>query len=141
MAYRQGPKSRYGEKLLDPRWQKVRLEVLARDKFTCQVCNATEKTLHVHHIAYQGCDPWETDTELLLTLCAECHEAETVDHPSSVASMLELLARMGVRTAFQLDILNSNIDMAYCDQATGNWPEAWREGVRRHLAGWPFTKD
>jgi len=64
----------YSEKLRDPRWQKRRLEILARDKFECQQCGATDKTLHIHHKAYlPKTEPWDHPDWLLETLCAECH--------------------------------------------------------------------
>jgi 5-methylcytosine-specific restriction endonuclease McrA len=67
----------YAEKLRDPRWQKKRLEILARDGWTCRVCHDTESTLHVHHIQYlQNHDPWDYPNDLLLTLCNLCHELE-----------------------------------------------------------------
>lgn len=65
----------YAEKLRDPRWQKKRLEVMKRDKFTCRDCGATDKTLHVHHCFYEKGNPWETGSALMLTLCDKCHES------------------------------------------------------------------
>ncbi len=62
----------YTEKLKDPRWQKKRLEVLERDNFTCRACGETEKTLHVHHLAYSK-EPWDVNMDDLLTLCEYCH--------------------------------------------------------------------
>lgn len=65
----------YYEKLLDPRWQKKRLEILSRDNFTCERCGATDQTLHVHHGYYErGLDPWEYDPKTLHCLCDGCHE-------------------------------------------------------------------
>lgn len=70
-------KTSYREKLLDPRWQKKRLEILSRDGFTCQICGDTETTLHVHHKFYNnGADPWEYPDGALVTVCADCHEPE-----------------------------------------------------------------
>ena len=67
----------YSEKLKDPRWQKKRLEILNRDKFTCQSCGDNTKTLHVHHQLYQrNFDPWDYDDRMLLTLCEDCHQSE-----------------------------------------------------------------
>ena len=87
MAGRQtGPRSAYREKLLDVRWQKRRLEILSRDEFICQSCCDSEETakeeerlltLHVHHLWYEGEDPWDAPDEALVTLCSECHEEET----------------------------------------------------------------
>ena len=63
---------KYSEKLKDPRWQKKRLEILERDKFTCKECGDTKTTLHVHHEAYKG-NPWEADNDSLKTICEHCH--------------------------------------------------------------------
>lgn len=68
---------KYSEKLKDPRWQKLRLKILERDKWTCQSCTATEHTLHVHHCYYKiGLEPWEYPEQSLITLCDECHWIE-----------------------------------------------------------------
>lgn len=64
----------YSEKLLDPRWQKKRLEILQRDSFTCRNCSSMEKTLHVHHLNYErGVEPWEYPEYYMVTLCKDCH--------------------------------------------------------------------
>ncbi len=71
-AYR---KDSYTEKLQDPRWQRKRLEVLEREKFTCQDCGATDRTLHVHHRYYiSHRHPWEYPDFCYQVLCRECHE-------------------------------------------------------------------
>ena len=68
--------STYWQKLRDPRWQKRRLEILQRDKFTCRLCADDASTLHVHHLRYErGADPWESLGFSLLTVCENCHEA------------------------------------------------------------------
>ena len=38
----------YSQLLRDPRWQKLRLEVLSLHKWACDVCGETQSTLHVH---------------------------------------------------------------------------------------------
>jgi hypothetical protein len=64
----------YRERLLDPRWQKRRLEVLDERGWKCENCGATEDTLHVHHGYYErGLDPWEYGDEYLHVLCDGCH--------------------------------------------------------------------
>ncbi len=63
----------YLRKLSDPRWQKKRLKILERDKWTCKKCGDTETELHVHHLEYHK-DPWNTPDKLLITLCAHCHQ-------------------------------------------------------------------
>lgn len=70
-------KQTYSEQLKSPKWQKMRLEILSRDNFTCQYCFATEKTLHVHHGIYEpNTAPWDHDPNSLVTLCHDCHESE-----------------------------------------------------------------
>jgi hypothetical protein len=64
----------YWEKLKDPRWQKKRLEIMERDKFTCQHCSSSEKTLNVHHKFYKKrAEPWDYEDWQLITLCEDCH--------------------------------------------------------------------
>jgi len=65
----------YSEKLKDPRWQKRRLEVLAAANWTCSTCDATEKTLHVHHNFYRSkTEPWDYPDHALSVLCESCHD-------------------------------------------------------------------
>lgn len=67
-------KKTYSEKLKDPRWQKKRLQIFERDKFTCTGCGETKKTLHVHHALYlKNKDPWDYENDFLHTLCENCH--------------------------------------------------------------------
>jgi len=67
----------YGEKLKSPKWQKKRLEILERDKFTCTNCRSKEKQLHVHHKVYIfNNEPWDYENEFYTTLCNDCHETE-----------------------------------------------------------------
>lgn len=87
-----GPKKTYREKLLDPRWQKRRLEILSRDAFTCQHCFDGESTLHVHHRWYVKGEPWDVPDEALVTLCESCHEEETRRRPDAEETL---------RSAFQ----------------------------------------
>lgn len=67
----------YSEKLRDPRWQKMRLEILQRDDWVCQICCDSKSTLNVHHRYYiHGRDPWDYPEDSLVTLCESCHEKE-----------------------------------------------------------------
>lgn len=66
--------SDYSKKLRDPRWQKKRLEILQRDKFSCLMCGDKQEELHVHHRQYEkDKDPWEVDNTSLVTVCRSCH--------------------------------------------------------------------
>lgn len=64
----------YSEKLKDPRWQKVRLEIMSRDNFQCRLCHSRETTLTVHHKRYsKSGNPWDASPLDLVTLCEVCH--------------------------------------------------------------------
>lgn len=62
----------YAKKLLDPRWQKKRLQILERDMWSCRLCGDSISTLHVHHKKYKG-DPWDVNNDDLITYCKYCH--------------------------------------------------------------------
>jgi len=64
--------SAYAQKLKDPRWQRKRLEVMARDDFKCVFCKDATRTLHVHHKKYvRGKEPWDYQDSDLITLCED----------------------------------------------------------------------
>lgn len=77
----------YAEKLKDPRWQKRRLEILERDEWTCQICKHKELTLHVHHKIYSKGNPWDIDSDCLVTLCEDCHETESRDIKGAILKL------------------------------------------------------
>lgn len=82
----------YLEKLKSPRWQKKRLEILQRDEFTCQQCLDKETTLHIHHFAYKkNYEPWDYEDDMLITLCENCHEAETHKRPELEKEIIQLI--------------------------------------------------
>lgn len=82
----------YSEKLRDPRWQRLRLKVMERDDWTCQHCQATEKTLNVHHRIYlRGREPWDYAPDLLITLCEDCHKEETDESSRAIEKAREYL--------------------------------------------------
>lgn len=87
----------YQKKLLDPRWQKKRLDILNRDEFTCQGCGDDKKTLHVHHRIYSpGKDPWDISDRYLVTLCCDCHECETEAIKNMKEDLLTSFAHAGI---------------------------------------------
>jgi len=72
----------YAAKLEDVRWKLRRLEILERDKFTCQQCEGGGGTIQVHHLRYEADrDPWDYPDDALITLCRRCHELEHEDDP------------------------------------------------------------
>jgi hypothetical protein len=67
----------YPDKLLDPRWQKKKAEILTRDNYTCRSCGTTDITLHAHHIKYiEDIEPWDYADKLLITYCEICHNTQ-----------------------------------------------------------------
>lgn len=72
-------KYNYAEEVLRPEWQRRKAEIMKRDDFTCQVCGAKDKQLHVHHTYYdQRLHYWEYPDNMLVTLCCDCHNKETL---------------------------------------------------------------
>lgn len=66
----------YRDKLKDPRWQRVRLNVWDRAGDCCESCGNSRKQLDVHHFYYErGLDPWDYPLESLALLCQDCHES------------------------------------------------------------------
>lgn len=78
----------YAEKLKDPRWQKLRLEVLNRHNWSCEICHDGGSELNVHHSYYdKDCEPWEYPAEMMHCLCRRCHdEAHQMDKAFSRAA-------------------------------------------------------
>lgn len=70
-------KKTYYEKLKDPRWQKLRLEVMQHSHFCCDICGDNEATLNIHHKEYfKGHEPWEYEVGQLACVCENCHKDE-----------------------------------------------------------------
>jgi hypothetical protein len=80
MAYAKNPRFEESN-WTDPRWQRLRLEVMQRDNFLCCCCKDGTTMLNVHHKKYNGA-PWEVPAEELQTLCRPCHEA-LGEHPKA----------------------------------------------------------
>ena len=69
--------SKWSAAFRDSRWQKLRLEIMERDKWTCKSCGACGEgvTLNVHHAYYEsGRAPWEYPKQTLVTYCENCHK-------------------------------------------------------------------
>ena len=83
----------YSEEYKDPRWQKKRLKIFNRDKFTCQECGDNSNTLHVHHKQYKdGKKVWEYPMIDLVTLCETCHKLK---HPTLMDKIKVLIKDIG----------------------------------------------
>lgn len=78
----------YREKLKDPRWQKMRLKIFERDKWTCRNCEDKETSLHIHHIFYESDkDPWDYPENSLITLCKDCHQEEAESYKEAMQNL------------------------------------------------------
>jgi hypothetical protein len=85
--------SSYFQKLRDPRWQKMRLQVMERNEFCCEMCGDSTSTLNVHHKAYfKDREPWDYLIEQLSCLCEGCHEQnhKNIDPLKFLCSLLPL---------------------------------------------------
>lgn len=99
----------YLNALRDPRWQRLRLEVMQRDGFTCRMCGNAAATLNVHHLRYAPGDPWDTPLSDLVTLCEECHEWETRNLKVSRARLMAVI-RDQVWPSFAIEQLAIEIE-------------------------------
>lgn len=100
-------KKTYSEKLLDPRWQQMRLRVFERDKWSCRSCGNKDGTLNAHHPVYHPFaeGPWDYEIDSLVTLCSECHSDEHISLESSKANVLISLVKMGYWGSYEMDNL------------------------------------
>jgi 5-methylcytosine-specific restriction endonuclease McrA len=102
----------YAEKLLDPRWQQLRLRVFARDEWSCRTCHKTTETLHAHHVHYHPLaeGPWDYDIDSIITLCANCHSDEHADLESAKANLILALTKKGYVTSYDFDCFTTLIE-------------------------------
>jgi len=101
-------RSDYAEKLRDPRWQKLRLQIFERDRWTCQHCYRKMEeagNLQVHHKyrLYPPVDPWEYPTGALITYCEKCHLKDEQDRGQAENALIWALKRRGLHS----DVLRS----------------------------------
>lgn len=85
----------YLDKLRNPLWQKKRLEIFNRDNWQCRECGRNNVTLNVHHLIYEGNNPWDTQDKHLKTLCETCHEEESFHRPKFEKSLLNAIRAKG----------------------------------------------
>lgn len=63
----------YKEYLKTDEWQETRKGALKRSGYCCQLCNAKDARVHVHHRTYERKgEEWSRD---LIVLCGDCHQA------------------------------------------------------------------
>ena len=61
----------YREYLLTPEWQERRKARLKAARYRCQVCNAGDRRLNVHHRTYKR--RGDEEPRDLIVLCEDCH--------------------------------------------------------------------
>jgi hypothetical protein len=84
----------YSEKLRDPRWQSVRVDILNRDNHTCQWCGSVDDVLHIHHLYYEkDKEPWEADYRYLITICEYCHEEHHIKLKDYISELVNCLGK------------------------------------------------
>lgn len=125
----------YKERLLDPRWQRRRLDILSRSDFACEVCESTNKTLHVHHKRYRkGAMPWEYADHELQALCVDCHEEITHVRARLDEALAELDAGDIEEIAGFADGLVAKRHV-FSDRTEGLKPRSWRLLSWSHARG------
>ena len=68
--------SKWSSAFRDPKWQKLRLQIMERDHFTCCGCgkHGDSSTLNAYHLVYEaGRAPWEYADDALATYCQQCY--------------------------------------------------------------------
>ena len=107
----------------DPRWQRLRLEIMQRDGFACVACGDAESTLHVHHIEYNG-ELWDAPPADLQTLCESCHRA-LGKHPKAGIHWVR-----GEAGPF--------IVIKHCPGCRHPWVHLWGDVLRCQYCDWVF---
>lgn len=89
----------YKQQLDHPNWQRKRLEVMARDNFSCLRCGNRENKLNVHHSYYDyRFMLWELPDHSLKTLCEACH----LPAQDAQLAIYEAISRFSITKIMQL---------------------------------------
>ncbi len=98
------------EQYKSQKWQKLRLKIFERDKWTCQKCFDKESQLQVHHRLYiYGNKVWEYNELDLVSLCNDCHESEK----ECMKEEMDFLVQILRRKLFAGDINNLVCSLGY----------------------------
>ena len=76
----------------EAKWQVVRLEILERDDWTCQVCDRAAEC--VHHILGRKYPSLFLDERYLAAICWECNQSDVADTVTARQELLEKLANL-----------------------------------------------
>ncbi len=90
----------YKEQLRDRRWQDKRTSILSRDNNKCQNVNCKHRLdfkvlIEVHHLYYiDNTMAWEYPDDMLISLCAKCHDEEQL-RPKEEKYLINILRMRG----------------------------------------------
>lgn len=151
------PMASYSEKLRDPRWQRVRLEIMQRAQFRCERCSDGASTLNVHHVVYRpGADPWDYPDDDLACLCERCHQEEHEaidrlrrfvrgsDNPTAIVELVEEYVLARFKEELELERVQQRIrygDSSRIIEMITDGPEETIKRELRSLALVPLTED
>ncbi len=120
--------SEYSEKFKDPRWQKLRLELLNEGEWTCESCGAETKSLNVHHKFYRKkADPWDYANEDFKILCEDCHRDIHIELDRLKDAIGELTADEVARVAGYATAMNDGPNQYFID-FTANYSMDMKSG-------------
>ena len=109
----------YSEKLRDPRWQRIRIDVWRRAGCMCEACGNDKESLEVHHCYYEkGKEPWDYPLSCFLLLCESCHsewheEKQKLERTFAEFYSSDLLQARGLVTGFKAS--NNHMDVRFAD--------------------------
>jgi len=92
----------------------MRLQVMQKNEFCCEICGDSTSTLNVHHKAYfKDREPWDYLVEQLSCLCESCHEQnhKSIDPLKFFCSLLPL-SGLGSQSALCL-VIAGMLDFDY----------------------------
>jgi len=99
----------------------------------------------VHHCFYEKGDPWDTGSELLLTVCEPCHKTRQIIEGDFKRQFAELLSENSpqtinqatcfIHTAFDQGAeiakhLNKDSEIAWNERAKGHFDALFEEAFR-----------
>ena len=124
----------YSEKLRDPRWQRVRIDVWRRAGCMCEACGNDKESLEVHHCYYEkGKEPWDYPHTCFLLLCESCHsewheEKQKLDKTLAEFYTEDIMQARGLLTGFKAcnnhtDVRLEPAQSLFIDEVVrGYWP-------------------
>jgi len=132
-------KTSYVEKLKDPRWQKLRLEVFQRDGFACRICGAVNKPLNAHHSFYEsGVEGvWDYDPRSIVTLCDDCHKEEHQYLAQVKSALIQQVCIMGFSTTEKMAQLNDILTAMWLGRASAEARETFNRMIAAYWDGEP----